>query len=62
VGNAGLWYAGYDEFREAFLVLQENAALRERLGENGKIYFHDHYAWDKIEAKYLAIIARLDKK
>ena len=60
--NAGLWYTNYDEFKEAFLVLQENGDLREQMGENGKKYFYDHYAWDKIEDNYLKIIAYLDGK
>jgi glycosyltransferase involved in cell wall biosynthesis len=60
--NAGLWYIDYDEFKAAFLILQENGNLREQLGKNGKKYFYDHYAWDKIENKYLKIIAYLDKK
>jgi glycosyltransferase involved in cell wall biosynthesis len=57
-----LWYKNYDEFKEAFLLLQENDGLREQLGKNGKKYFYDHYAWDKIEDKYLKIIAHLDEK
>jgi glycosyltransferase involved in cell wall biosynthesis len=60
--NAGLWYTNYDEFKEAFLILQENGDLREQLGKNGKKYFYDHYAWDKIEDNYLKIIADLDEK
>jgi len=60
--NAGLWYTDYDEFKEAFLILQENGELREQLGKNGKKYFYDHYAWDKIEDNYLKIIADLDEK
>jgi glycosyltransferase involved in cell wall biosynthesis len=59
--NAGLWYTNYDEFKEAFLILQENRELREQLGKNGEKYFYDHYAWDKIENKYLKIIAYLDE-
>jgi glycosyltransferase involved in cell wall biosynthesis len=58
--NAGLWYTDYDEFKETFLLLQENGDLRDAMGKNGKTYFRDHYAWDKIEDKYLDIIARLD--
>jgi glycosyltransferase involved in cell wall biosynthesis len=59
--NAGLWYTNYDEFKAAFLLMQENAELREQLGENGIKYFYDHYAWDKIEDNYLKIIAYLDE-
>jgi glycosyltransferase involved in cell wall biosynthesis len=60
--NAGLWYTNYGEFKEAFLLLQENGDLRDKLGENGLKYFFEHYAWDKIEDKYLKIISHLDEK
>jgi len=59
--NAGLWYTNYDEFKEAFLALQEHGALREQMGKNGENYFSDHYVWEKIEDKYLKIIAYLDE-
>jgi glycosyltransferase involved in cell wall biosynthesis len=60
--NAGLWYTNYDEFKETFLALQADGDLREQLGKNGKKYFYDHYGWDKIEEKYLKIIAHLDER
>jgi len=59
--NGGLWYGNYAEFGETFLLLQENPHLREQLGQNGKKYFNEHYAWDKIESKYLKIIVGLDE-
>jgi glycosyltransferase involved in cell wall biosynthesis len=58
--NAGLWYSDYDEFKEAFLALSQDAALRLRLGENGKAFFRENYSWEVIEAKYLKLIAFLD--
>ena len=60
--NGGLWYGNYDEFREAFLVLQEDGEWRGRLGTNGEKYFQANYSWPVIEAKYLAIIAALDQR
>lgn len=56
--NAGLYYASYDEFREALLLLERDAALRQALGRNGRRYFDTHYAWPVIEQKYLDLIAR----
>ena len=55
--NAGLYYSGYDEFRESLALLEANATLRERLGENGRRYFEANYAWDVVERKYLALFA-----
>jgi glycosyltransferase involved in cell wall biosynthesis len=60
--QAGLWYCDYDEFKEAFLTLQSDVALRERLGENGRRFFLENYSWETIEKKYLKIIAALDQK
>jgi len=53
--NAGLYYAGYDEFREALAALESDAGLRKTLGANGRRYFEQNYAWDVIERKYLAL-------
>ncbi len=60
--QGGLWYGNYDEFREAFFILQADGDLRERLGANGKKYFLDNYSWETIEKKYLKIIAALDQR
>ena len=60
--HGGLWYTSYGEFREAFMILQGNGKLREQMGDNGKRFFHDHYAWEIIENKYLKIISALDAR
>jgi len=56
--NAGLYYATYDEFREALALLEGDPGLRRRLGENGRLYFETHYAWPVVERKYLDLLAR----
>jgi glycosyltransferase involved in cell wall biosynthesis len=56
--DAGLYYSSYPEFREALALLESDAALREAMGRNGRRYFEKHYAWDVIEAKYLALLER----
>lgn len=60
--HAGLWYSNYAEFRETFLALSRNPELRAKLGANGMKFFQANYSWEVIEAKYLEIISRLDKK
>ena len=60
--HAGLWYSGYEEFRETFLVLSRDRGLRERLGASGKKFFQENYSWEIIEKKYLEIISYLDKR
>ncbi len=57
--NAGLYYASYEEFREALALLEANEALRTAMGENGRRYFDSHYAWEVVERKYLELLARV---
>src|SRR5262249_21166341 len=57
--QAGLYYATYDEFREALALLERDASLRARMGANGRAYFERHYAWEVVERKYLDLLERL---
>jgi glycosyltransferase involved in cell wall biosynthesis len=60
--NGGLFYESYPEFRETLGLLLSAPRLRRGLGENGRRYFHEHYDWEIIENKYLAILDRLEKE
>lgn len=60
--NAGLYYATYDEFKEALALLERDPGLRETLGRNGRRYFEAHYAWEVIERKYLALLQRITEE
>jgi glycosyltransferase involved in cell wall biosynthesis len=60
--NAGLYYANYDEFREALTVLEGDSVLRAALGRNGRRYFDANYAWDVIEGKYLKLLDRIGER
>ena len=60
--QAGLWYSDYAEFRATFLALSRDPGLCARLGGNGKKFFRENYSWEVIEAKYLEIISKLDKR
>jgi glycosyltransferase involved in cell wall biosynthesis len=57
--NAGLYFEDYYEFREALSRLESDAALRDGLGDNGKIYYRDHYRWDVVEGKYNRMLSGL---
>lgn len=57
--NAGLYYASYEEFREALTLLESNPDLRARMGGKGRAYYEAHYAWDVIESKYRALLEPL---
>jgi glycosyltransferase involved in cell wall biosynthesis len=57
--NAGLFYADYPEFAETLHILTNNRSLSHALGENGRAYFRDNYAWPVIDAKYEAMLQQL---
>jgi glycosyltransferase involved in cell wall biosynthesis len=57
--NAGLYYQNAAEFRAAADRLLEDEALARALGENGRAYYSDNYAWPVIERKYLDMFKRL---
>ena len=57
--NAGLFYADYREFAETLHILTTNRSLSHALGENGRTYFRDNYAWPVIDAKYDAMLQQL---
>lgn len=57
--NAGLWYTNYAEFIAIWERLGENECLRKKLGENGRRFFLDHYAWPEIRRKYNQVFAML---
>jgi len=60
--NAGLFYAGYDEFAEALRWFAREPARARALGENGREFFRRHYAWPVIERKYLDMFDRLARE
>ncbi len=57
--NAGLFYADYPEFAETLHVLTTNRGLAQALGENGRAYYRDNYAWPVIDARYDAMLEQL---
>jgi hypothetical protein len=57
--NAGLFYSDYPEFAETLHILTSNRSLAQALGENGRTYFRDNYAWPVIDAKYDAMLEQL---
>jgi glycosyltransferase involved in cell wall biosynthesis len=57
--NAGLWYNGYEEFRDELALLLEDDGLRRRLGRSGREFVERTYGWDLIESKYMEVVARV---
>lgn len=56
--GGGLWFMTYPEFEEELLLLLRDATLRRTLGENGRRYVLQEYAWPEIERKLLAAVDR----
>ena len=57
--NAGLYYADAAEFGAVLDTVAGDRALAERLGQNGRRYYEQHYSWPVIERKYLDMFASL---
>jgi glycosyltransferase involved in cell wall biosynthesis len=60
-GNAGLFYAGRDEFVECLNTLVADERLRAALGRNGREYVRRNYRWDIILSKYERMMGELRK-
>ena len=61
-GKAGLYYTNMREFSECLQALDHDEQLRSRLGENGRVFFRDHYSWPVVEQKYLNMFKRLNQE
>ena len=57
--NAGLYYAGRDEFQACLRLLVRDDRLRAALGRQGRAYVRAHYRWDVVLDKYDRLIAGL---
>lgn len=54
--QAGLYYHGYAEFALALHTLRSDAALRNRMGANGRRYVDANYRWARIEPLFEAAL------
>jgi glycosyltransferase involved in cell wall biosynthesis len=51
--GGGLDYSDYEGFRSALIRLVQDLSLGRRLGENGRRYVRENYAWPVVERIYL---------
>jgi glycosyltransferase involved in cell wall biosynthesis len=56
--NGGFFYHGYAEFAEALDLLLERPDVGRVLGAQGKAYVDAEYAWERVEQKVEALLAR----
>jgi glycosyltransferase involved in cell wall biosynthesis len=57
--NAGLYYGSREEFVECLKLLGGDAALRRKLGENGRKYIEEHYRWDGVVMRLERLLGRI---
>src|ERR1041385_1835654 len=57
--NGGLWYGSFDEWSAALAVVDEET--KRVLGRQGQAYVRQRYAWERIEADYLAMLQPVAK-
>jgi len=60
--NAGLYYGNAAEFAAAVDRLATDPPLAHVMGQNGRAYYAEHYAWPVIETKYLTMFDRLQRE
>jgi glycosyltransferase involved in cell wall biosynthesis len=56
--NGGLYYRRYEEFAAAMNLLTTDPGLADCLGAQGRDYFQENYAWDRVMEKYERLLAR----
>ena len=57
--NAGLYYAGRDEFQACLRLLVDDDGLRNAMGRQGRAYIRANYRWEVVLGKYDRLIAAL---
>src|SRR5439155_12384458 len=51
--GGGLEYTDYEGFKSALSRFVQNPSLARELGERGRRFVHEHYAWPVVEREYL---------
>lgn len=62
ISNAGLWFDNYFEFEGALNYILEHDSIANEMGENGRKYVTDNFAWDVITQKYIEYFRELINK
>jgi glycosyltransferase involved in cell wall biosynthesis len=57
--NGGLYFTNYDEFAGTVNYLFTHPETARQMGQNGRAYVQNHFAWDIVLDKYEAVIHRL---
>jgi len=54
--NGGLYFRDFEEFTGCLDFLTENEGARKKMGENGRKYVLDNYAWEKVLQRYAQLL------
>lgn len=57
--NGGLWFDNYFEFEGAIDYLTNNRKIASEMGNNGRKYVMDNFAWNVIVEKYMDFFAEI---
>jgi glycosyltransferase involved in cell wall biosynthesis len=57
--NGGFWFRHYPDFEQELLLLMDDPDLRRRLGQNGRRYVLEYYAWETVEDRLMRALEDL---
>ena len=57
-GNCGLYFYAFGDFAAALTYLREHADARRELGQNGRRYVLQNYAWEMVTGRFLRALNR----
>jgi glycosyltransferase involved in cell wall biosynthesis len=57
--NGGLYFNNYEEFKECINFYRMNPHLARKMGNNGKDYVFNNYAWNRVVEKYKTFLLEL---
>jgi glycosyltransferase involved in cell wall biosynthesis len=57
--NGGLWYANYEEFREAMHCLLHDDSLVRALGMQGEAFVRANYTWEEVDRRVMGVLSSI---
>lgn len=60
--NGGLYFEDYFEFEGAVNYFMDNKCIADEMGQNGRMFVMENFAWDVIVEKYLGFFEELGGK
>ena len=57
--NGGLWYANYEEFREAMTCLLKDDSVVRTLGMQGEAFVRANYTWEEVDRRVMGVLSSI---